>query len=177
VLRTVGDAGAPLARARATTGLPAGAAAALVDALVGEGAAAVRGQRLVPPGSGALDAGAERVARLLEEGGLRPPTPHQLGEAAGLDAAALRAALGRLRAAGRAAPAGELWFDAGALAVATDQARAALAERPLRVSELRDLWGVGRRNALALVAHLDATGVTVRRGDERILRGAGRVAG
>jgi hypothetical protein len=83
----------------------------------------------------------------------------------------------RLRAAGRAAPAGDLWFDAGALADAADRARPALAAGPMRVAELRDLWGVGRRVALALAAHLDATGVTVRRGDERILRRAGRGGG
>jgi selenocysteine-specific elongation factor len=177
VIRAVGDDGTPLARARAAAGLPAGAAAALVDALAAEGAVAVRGQRLVPPGAGALDPAAERVAALLEEGGLRPPTPHQLGERAGLAPDALRAALGRLRAAGRAAPAGDLWFDAGALAGAVERARQALAGRPMRVAELRDLWAVGRRGALALAAHLDATGVTVRRGDERILRGAARGGG
>jgi hypothetical protein len=46
----------------------------------------------------------------------------------------------------------------------------------MAVAELRDLWGVGRRQAVALAAHLDATGVTLRRGDVRILRRSGRSA-
>ena len=84
--------------------------------------------------------------------------------------AELRAALGRLRAAGRAVPAGDLWFAPAALDEAAARARDALAERPMGVGELRDLWGVGRRGALAIAAHLDDRGLTVRRGDARILR-------
>ena len=119
-------------------------------------------------------AAAAAVAAALEAGGLRPPTPHQLGEAAGLSPARLRATLGGLRAEGRAIPAGELWFSASAAADARSRARSALAERPLTLGELRDLWGVGRRQALALAEHLDASGLTVLRDGARILRRAGR---
>ena len=150
------------AAARAASGLPRPAAAALVDELVAEGAVALRG--------GDLDPALEALARLLEDAGLRPPTPHQLGEEAGLSPTDLRAALGRLRAAGRAAPAGDLWFACAALDDAAAQARVALAERPLGIAELRDLWGVGRRGALAIAAHLDERGLTVRREGVRILR-------
>ena len=110
----------------------------------GRRGARVRAPRRRPgPGAG----GARPAAR-----GRRPAPAHpgQLGEEAGLSPADLRAALGRLRAAGRAAPAGDLWFACAALDEAAARARVALAERPLGVAELRDLWGVGRRGALAI---------------------------
>jgi hypothetical protein len=44
----------------------------------------------------------------------------------------------------------------------------------MALGELRDLWGVGRRHALALAAHLDASGLTRRVGDRRVLRRGGR---
>ena len=40
----------------------------------------------------------------------------------------------------------------------------------MTIGELRDLWGVGRRHALAIAAHLDASGLTAREGDRRALR-------
>ena len=174
VLARLGPEGVAVAEARAAGGLPPAAAAALVDALVREGAAERRGDRVAPPGTARLDPAAETVAAALRQGGLRPPSVHRLGEATGLSPAALRAALGALRTEGRAAPAEDLWFDADALAGAADQARGALARKPLGLAELRDLWGVGRRHAQAIAAHLDATGITARRGDVRVLRGAHR---
>lgn len=50
------------------------------------------------------------------------------------------------------------------------EAVAALAGRAMSISELRDLWGVGRKHALALAAHLDRSGLTRREGDARVLR-------
>ena len=66
--------------------------------------------------------------------------------------------------------AGDLWFDAAAAAGARDHAREALASGPMTLAALRDLWGVGRRHAVALAAHLDASGLTRRQGDARALR-------
>ncbi len=163
VRAAAGAGGATVAAARAASGLPPPASAALVDALAAEGAVTLRG-------GGELDEALEALARRLDDAGLHPPTPHELGEEAGMTPAELRAALGRLRAAGRAEPAGDRWFASAALEDAAARARAALAERPLGVAELRDLWGVGRRGALAIAAHLDERGVTVRQGDVRILR-------
>jgi hypothetical protein len=40
----------------------------------------------------------------------------------------------------------------------------------MTLGALRDLWGVGRRHAVALAAHLDASGLTRRPGDARALR-------
>ena len=66
--------------------------------------------------------------------------------------------------------AGGLWFDAEAAAAARARAIAAIGPEGMTIGALRDLWGVGRRHALALAAHLDASGATLRRGDVRVLR-------
>jgi hypothetical protein len=69
--------------------------------------------------------------------------------------------------------AGDVWFDADAAAGAREHARLALASGPMTLAALRDLWGVGRRHAAALAAHLDASGLTRRRGEARELRRGG----
>jgi len=38
------------------------------------------------------------------------------------------------------------------------------------LAQVRDMLGTSRRYAQALLEHLDAQGVTLRRGDERVLR-------
>ncbi len=40
----------------------------------------------------------------------------------------------------------------------------------ITVAEVRDLFGTSRKYALAIMEHLDETKVTVRVGDERVLR-------
>ncbi|HEX2504393.1 MAG TPA: selenocysteine-specific translation elongation factor [Miltoncostaeaceae bacterium] len=158
-----------LAAARAATGLGPAAADALLAALAETGeierdGAVVRPPEATPP------AGAEEVARALADGGLRPPPVGRIAEQAGLTRAEAEAALAHLRTQGRAVRAGDVWFDAGAAAAAREHARRALASGPMTLGALRDLWGVGRRHAAALAAHLDATGLTRRRGDSRELR-------
>ena len=108
--------------------------------------------------------------RLLEDAGLRPPGPAELGERLGVDRAHLDAAVRELRNEGAVVGAGDLWFAAAAAASARQRAAEALTRGPMSIGELRDLWGVGRRHALALAAHLDASGLTRRVGDERVLR-------
>jgi selenocysteine-specific elongation factor len=112
------------------------------------------------------------VASLLEEAGLRPPGMNELAERTGLDERRLAAILATLREDGCIVQAGDLWFDAAA---ARERAAAALAAGPLGLGELRDVWEVGRRHAMALAAHLDQSGLTRRQGDVRVLRrGASR---
>jgi selenocysteine-specific elongation factor len=173
VLAAVGEGGAPLAEAQAASGLPAPLADALIASLVAGGALAREGSRLVPPGR-AHDPALDAIAAALDEGGLRPPPPSELADRAGVDPRLLAAALARLRDEGRAVHAGDLWFSAAAAAEARSVAADALAAGALRVSELRDLWGVGRRQALALAAHLDQSGLTRREGDLRVLRRGAR---
>ncbi len=117
--------------------------------------------------------GLEEVAGALAAGGLRPPSPADLARLTGLAPAQVDAALGRLREDGRAVRAGDLWFDAAAAAGAREHARKALASGPMTIGALRDLWAVGRRQAIALAAHLDASGLTRRQGDRRALRRGG----
>ena len=171
VLSAVRDVGATVAAARAASGLPGPAAAALVARMVAAGELAERGARVVPPGAApALTPEAEALAGLLDAAGLRPPTVRQLGQEAGLPPGALGAALAALREGGRVIHADDLWFSAAALEDARARAAAALAAGPMTLGELRDLWGVGRRHALAIAAHLDASGLTAREGDRRALR-------
>jgi selenocysteine-specific elongation factor len=78
--------------------------------------------------------------------------------------------LAELRERGTIVAAGDLWFDAKAATAAAEAARPLLSQGPKGIGELRDLWGTGRRHALALAAHLDAIGMTRRVGDNRVLR-------
>lgn len=169
ILGSVGGEGVPVATALAASGLAAGPAEALVQALVDEGVVAQDGVRLTPPGRPG-DPARDGLAQVLAEAGLRPPGMNELAERAGLDERRLVAALASLRDEGRVVHAGDLWFDAAAAAAARAQAADALSSGPLGIGELRDLWGVGRRHALALAAHLDQSGLTRRQGDLRVLR-------
>ncbi len=160
-----------LAAARAATGLGPAAAAGLVEEVVATGDAVREGPRLRAVGAQDPAAAAlETVARALAEGGLRPPSPGRLAETSGLPAGVVQEALARLRERGRAVRAGDMWFDAAAVLTARDGARAALADGPMAIGALRDLWGVGRRHAVALAADLDASGLTRRQGELRALR-------
>lgn len=169
ILSVVAGEGAPLARALAAAGVGPGAGEALVQALESEGAIARDGVRLVPPGRKRDPAG-DGVAAALAAGGLRPPGMTDLAESTGVDERRLTAVLAVLRNEGRVVQAGDLWFDAGAAAAARAAAAEALASGPLAIGELRDLWGVGRRHAMALAAYLDQSGLTRREGDVRVLR-------
>jgi selenocysteine-specific elongation factor len=48
---------------------------------------------------------------------------------------------------------------------------AILAQGPITVAQVRDLFGTSRKYVLALLEHLDDIGVTKRIGDERVLSG------
>ena len=99
-----------------------------------------------------------------------PPSPADLARLTGLAAGA-----GRCRAR---APAGGRPRRAGGRPVVRRRrggrrARArprGPASGPMTIGALRDLWAVGRRQAIALAAHLDASGLTRRQGDRRALR-------
>jgi selenocysteine-specific elongation factor len=63
-----------------------------------------------------------------------------------------------------------VWFAPSALAAAAEVVARLLAAQPdgITVAEVRDALGTTRRHALPLLNHLDATGVTRRRGDLRV---------
>jgi selenocysteine-specific elongation factor len=160
----------PLAAARRAAGLGATASTALVDALVREGIIVRDGARVALRSDRSPSPLAVEVERILADAGLRPPGPAELGERLGVDQGELLAALRGLTDEGTAVGAGGLWFASAAAAEAREAAAAALVGGPMTIGGLRDLWGVGRRHALALAAHLDASGLTRRVGDERVLR-------
>jgi selenocysteine-specific elongation factor len=129
-----------------------------------------------PPPAPVAHGGAvlDEVAAALAEGGLSPPPPAALADRLALPEPRVTAALAALRDAGGAVAAGGLWFDAAAAAGARAEAERALTGGPMTLGELRDLWGVSRRRALALAEHLDARGVTRRVGEGRVLRRGAR---
>lgn len=162
--------GVGVASARDATGLHTEVADALIATLEREGRLRRDGGRVLPAGVVVVDPAAETVVRILAEAGLRPPGAFELAEMTELTQDHLTAILVELRGAGRVVSAGDLWFDPAAAQEAVAAARELLADGSKTIGELRDLWGVGRRHALALAAHLDATGVTRRVGDTRVLR-------
>lgn len=133
--------------------------------------AVVRPVRPAPP-SALVDA----LVALLSQAGLRPPGRAELAAALGVSEGECRAALGDARVRGLAREAGGIWFAAAAVDDAQALAIEALAVEPLSIAGLRDLWGVGRRHAIALASHLDDSGVTRRQGDLRVLRRGARPA-
>ena len=165
----IGD-GIDVPAARTATGLDGPVADALIAALERRGQLRRVGARVLPPGRGAADAATQTVAALIAQAGLRPPGIVELGEQTGLAAKRLEAILAELRDAGTVIAAGDLWFDAHAATAAGEAAHQRLSDGPMGIGELRDLWGTGRRHALALATHLDAIGMTRRIGDNRVLR-------
>ncbi|MYK76198.1 MAG: hypothetical protein F4016_04590, partial [Acidimicrobiaceae bacterium] len=71
---------------------------------------------------------------------------------------------------GRLVESGGIHFGADAVTEAGRVVARLLADKPegVTVAEVRDVWGTTRKYALALLARLDGTGVTRRRGDLRI---------
>jgi selenocysteine-specific elongation factor len=81
-----------------------------------------------------------------------------------------RGARRELERAGLVIQAGDQWFSSSAVDKAVAVLAGLLAERPegVTVSEVRETLCTSRKYALPLLAYLDATGVTRRRGDVRI---------
>ena len=121
-----------------------------------------------------LDAAAVALRDLLRGDGERPRTDGELAEAAGLDPAAASAAFRALEADGAAVRvARNLHFDAAALASLVARV-VAICERDgsATIASVRDELGTSRKYAQALLEHMDATRVTLRRDDEHVLRRA-----
>ncbi|MBS3955974.1 MAG: selenocysteine-specific translation elongation factor [Clostridiales bacterium] len=120
----------------------------------------------------AEDAAARALAALVKRDGLAPATPRQWGQEVGIDEKTAARILGRMAAEGAVVRLSVLLhFDAEAIADA-----AARVERHLREkgsaspAELRDVLGVSRKYTLPLLEYFDATGLTRREGDARVLR-------
>jgi selenocysteine-specific elongation factor len=67
----------------------------------------------------------------------------------------------------------DVLFEAETYTWLVEQVEAFIGEHgSITVAQARDLFGTSRKYVLALLEHLDGVGVTVRRGDERVLRHA-----
>jgi selenocysteine-specific elongation factor len=120
-----------------------------------------------------LDSDALRLAELLRSDGEQPRTDSELAAAAGLEGRAAAAAFAALERAGRAVRVGRnLHFAPESLASMTERI-VDLCERDgaATIAGVRDALGTSRKYAQALLEHLDAEKVTIRRGDEHVLRG------
>ena len=85
--------------------------------------------------------------------------------------AELRAALQKLARDGAAVRLGELWFSAGVIAEARRRLLAHFeAERTVSVVQFKELAGLARKQAVAMLEHFDQLGLTRRQGDARVLR-------
>jgi selenocysteine-specific elongation factor len=138
---------------------------------VDEQAVPATAERPPEPAPG-LDDAALRLAALLEADGPTPRADGDLAEAAGLDPGVAAAGLRALEHAGRAVRVGRnLHYAPGALAELRDRV-VALCQRDgaVTLAGLRDELGTSRRYAQAVLEHLDSEKVTIRRGDEHVLR-------
>lgn len=119
-----------------------------------------------------LDDAALRLAVLLRTDGASPRADGDLADAAGLSAADAAARFAQLERAGQAVRVGRnLHFDPAALEGVVARV-VAICERDgaATIASVRDELGSSRRYAQAVLEHLDAGRVTLRRGDEHVLR-------
>jgi len=119
-----------------------------------------------------LDDRARAIADLLRSDGHSPRTDAELADAARLAPDATATRLRALVSAGQAVRvARNLHFDAEALAELRSRVEE-LCERDgeATVAGVRDALGTSRKYAQAVLEHMDATKVTVRRGDAHVLR-------
>ena len=123
-----------------------------------EGIASVEGR--VRPAGGEDPLADHPFVKAAEAAPFAPPAP---GDVAGDE-------LRLLVRQGRLVESGGIHFAAAAIEEAARVVARLLADQPegVTVAEVRDAWGTTRKYALALLARLDSTGVTRRRGDLRI---------
>jgi len=124
---------------------------------------AVRAGRAVDAAAdegGGLPAAAAAVLEALEAAPWSPPDQPP----------SARPALRELARRGLVVEAGPVWFAASAVAAAGEVVAGLLARQPdgVTVSEIREALGSTRKHVLPLLGHLDASGVTRRRGDVRV---------
>jgi selenocysteine-specific elongation factor len=130
--------------------------------------------RLASFGGVAADAAASRAfetaSTLLRQAALAGVTENALAQAASKgDVKQARALLGLLVRKGAAVHAADLWFDAGAV----QQLRERVADHfghhgKLTIADFKAMTGLGRRQTIPLLEHLDREGVTRRQGDDRV---------
>jgi selenocysteine-specific elongation factor len=115
----------------------------------------------------------QRVAPLLDQGGLRPPRVRELAQALALEPAAVERLLGRAERLGRVARiADNRFFRPATVVQLADIARdlaAAAPDATFDAATYKDRSGVGRNLTIQILEYLDRIGVTRRTGDVRIV--------
>jgi selenocysteine-specific elongation factor len=111
----------------------------------------------------------EKVARALETAGLSGMGEHGIGELLGPDGKQLRAVLAALGRDGKAIKSADLWFSQRAIDGLRTQVAAHFARHDvLTIQQFKELTGLGRKQTIPLLEHLDRLGVTKRRGADRV---------
>ena len=132
-----------------------------LDGVVQEGAMVRLAGHAVALGP-AEQAARARVVEQIEAGGFTPPLAKELGA----DAALLRA----LAESGEIVLVGDFYLTRAQAETARSKVKARIEESGgATVAEIRDLLGTTRKYAVPLCEWLDATGITRRRGDLRVL--------
>jgi selenocysteine-specific elongation factor len=112
----------------------------------------------------------DRILSALLEGGAAPPLVDD--EFTGLASADTRALIEMLREAGEVQVVGPFLFHTTVLdhMVSVLMAHGAEREGAIEIPLLRDALGTSRKYLIPLLEHFDATGLTARHGDRRVLR-------
>jgi selenocysteine-specific elongation factor len=111
------------------------------------------------------------IAKALVDAGGSGATEFTLAQRAGLAGAELRAALQKLARDGAVVRLGELWFSAEVVAEARRRLLAHFASVPtVSVVQFKEVAGLPRKQAVAMLEHFDQLGLTRRQGDARVLR-------
>jgi selenocysteine-specific elongation factor len=156
------------------------AARVVLDELVTEGEALSRGRGFVAgTAAESVDPVLERLAGALRDDFMEPRSLEPLAKSLGLSEQTCRDALEQLAAEGtlaRAKPG--IYFHSEAIAEA-ERLVAGICGREgsVTIARLRDELGTSRKYAQALLEYLDAQRVTLRRGDEHVLRHRGMADG
>jgi selenocysteine-specific elongation factor len=141
------------------------------DRLVLDGDVVRLGQATaVAQASGKTDA----LAKALGAAGVAGITEFTLTQHTSVAGAELRAALQKLAREGAAVRLGELWFAAEVVAEARRRLLAHFASQgpqgTVSVVQFKELAGLARKQAVAMLEHFDQLGLTRRQGDARVLR-------
>ncbi len=141
------------------------------DRLVLDGDVVRLGQApAVAQSSGKTDA----LAKELTAAGVAGITEFTLTQHTSVAGTGLRAALQKLAREGAAVRLGELWFAAEVLAEARRRLLGHFASQgagaTVTVVQFKELAGLARKQAVAMLEHFDQLGLTRRQGDARVLR-------
>lgn len=119
----------------------------------------------------AVQKAAEKLYAVIAGGGMAPGEWKELQAASGLGEAEAVAARTFLVDSGRlVAPGEDVYLAAPAVEKFRDDVVAQLRGKGMDIPALRDKWNTTRKYVMPLLEHLDACGVTERRGPNRLLR-------